>query len=36
MTEMCNKCGKEYKAVWHYSTDSKMTNGYAETLCCKR
>jgi len=36
MTEICTKCKKEYKAIWHYSTDSEMTNEYGETICCTK
>lgn len=33
--ETCNKCGKIYRAIWHYSESLTSGDGYAERLCCK-
>lgn len=33
--ETCNKCGRTYKAIWHYGECNGHSKGYAERLCCK-
>ena len=30
----CNKCGKREGFIWHYATDSGMTNGWGECKGC--
>ncbi len=32
----CEKCGRPYRATWHYSKTVGGTDGYAERLCCKK
>lgn len=32
--EQCPKCKKYEGFVWHYSTDSAMTNGYQTCKAC--
>jgi len=33
--ETCNKCGKTYRAIWHYGSLDGKKQGYEERLCCK-
>jgi len=35
ITEVCEKCGNIYKAIWHYGDNNGKSEGYAERLCCK-
>ncbi len=34
MIETCPKCKKRAGFIWHYATDSGMTNGWGECANC--